>query len=67
MLNNIKSSLFIYLHYKSKKKTNFKKQKKNVEKYAMFVEQDITEQGFDWVCFLSLQDAESPKKTEKKS
>lgn len=54
MLNNIKSSLFIYLHYKSKKKKIFKKQKKNVEKYAMFVEQDITEQGFDWVCFLSL-------------
>lgn len=30
MLNNIKSSLFIYLHYKSKKK--IKKKQQNVEK-----------------------------------
>lgn len=65
MLNNIKSSLFIFLHYKSKKK-NFLKAKKNVEKYAMFVEQDITEQGFDWVCFFLSRMQNLPKRQKKR-
>lgn len=65
MLNNIKSSLFIYLHYKSKKK-NFKTQKKKMlkNKRCLLNKISLSRNLIGYVFFSRMQNL--PKRQKKR-